>query len=299
MTKRIHERGFSLTELMVALVVMAIVTTQLLLSYSNQHRNAIEQEFVVESQEEARLLTDLALSDLRLAGFMVPREAGVGSIDGGNAAADLLCMSDPAAVDAAVLPGATSRFDGANTQAALGGNASSVSLSVGSMDIDADGDVDFVVDGGLLISADGLVHCAVIDAVAGGAVSFSPPTPAGFAAPAGGATVVPALVYQVNGTRLTRNRTVLSDQVEDLQVEFGVDIDNNGVVENAEFPIHDLNGQDLLLVRSARVHVTTRTLNGEPDFSGDFAAVANRAAGAADNFKRRRVSADALLRNLR
>jgi len=299
MTTREYARGFSLTELMVALVVMAVVTAQLLVSYSNQHRNAIEQEYVVESQEEARLLTDLILSDLRLAGFMVPREAGVGSIDGGGAASDLLCMSDPSIVDAAVLTGVTSRFDGASTTANLGAGASSVALSAGSLDIDADGDDDFAVGAGVLISTTGRVHCGVIDGIAGTTISFSPPTPGGFNAPAGDTIVVPALVYQVNGTRLTRNLTVLSDQVEDLQVEFGVDVDANGVVENAEFPIHDLNGQDLLLLRNARVHVTTRTLRPEPDFTGGFAAVANRAAGAVDNFKRRRVSADAVLRNLR
>ena len=111
--------------------------------------------------------------------------------------------------------------------------------------------------------------------------------------------MVPAIVYRVTSNELTRNATVLSAQIEDLQVEFGVDADLNGMIENAEFPIDDLAGQDLKLLRTARVHITARTPQAELDYTGQFTAIANRVAGAADNFKRRRVSADALLRNLR
>jgi len=52
-------------------------------------------------------------------------------------------------------------------------------------------------------------------------------------------------------------------------------------------------------VRTVRVHITARDARTEADFVGQFAAVANRVAGAADNFKRRRITGDAILRNLR
>ena len=43
----------------------------------------------------------------------------------------------------------------------------------------------------------------------------------------------------------------------------------------------------------------SRTEQPDLEFTGNFAAVANRVAGPADNFKRRRAIADTLLRNTR
>jgi hypothetical protein len=45
--------------------------------------------------------------------------------------------------------------------------------------------------------------------------------------------------------------------------------------------------------------VTTRTEQPDLDFTGNFSPVANRVAGPADNFKRRRAIAETLLRNTR
>jgi len=303
MTNRRRHSGFTLTELMVALAVMIIVASQVMLSYTNQHEKSQSHERVVESQEEVRLITDVILNDLRMAGFMVHETAGVGSGDGGTTGSDTICVSDPNRIAAARVAVSNSRFTGAELSSALSTSASTLNFTSSvpsTMDIDADGNNDFIAGEGVLISGGDEVHCARIVTVGTNTLDFTPPTPStGFSIAASEAIVVPALVYQLNGTQLTRNGVVLTNQVEDLQIEFGVDADNNGLIENAEFPIHDLNGQDLTRVRTARLHVTGRTARSEPDFVGGFAAVANRNAGAADNFKRRRVTADAMLRNLR
>ena len=102
----------------------------------------------------------------------------------------------------------------------------------------------------------------------------------------------------VNGTTLTRNAIVLSNHIEDLQVQFGVDADKNGTVEGAEFPIDDLTGQDFELVENVRIALTARELRADASFNGQFASVANRVAGAADNFRRRRSTGDTVIRNL-
>ncbi len=291
--------GFTMTELMVSMVVLVIVTSQIMLAYTNQHNNAMAHERVIESQEEVRLVADVILADLRMAGFMVHPTAGVGSIDGGTTASDVLCVSDASAIDDSVLDDASSRFDGATITSSVGGNASTVTLSPLTLDIDGNGTSDFASAGGIIISSGTEIHCGVITAKAGNTIAFTPPTAAGFSASTSNALVVPALVYRVTGNDLTRNSTVLSSQIEDIQVEFGLDLDENGLVEGAEFPIDDLSGQDLDLIRLARIHVTARTPRAEPTFNGQFTGVANRTVAAADNFKRRRVSADALLRNLR
>ncbi len=291
--------GFTLTELIVAVAIMALVISQLLLAFSQQREVAHEQQLVVESQQDARIVMDLVLNDLRMAGFMVHETAGIASADGGNAASDALCVSDPAAIDDSVLADVSRKFTGARLSAALAGGASTLDLDPGSMDIDGDGDVDFESGMGLIVSTSDDVHCARITAIAGGTLTFAPALPGAFAATTSEGIIVPALIYEVNGTRLTRNGLVLSSQIEDIQVQFGVDADGDGVLSNAEMPLDSLVGQDLSRIKTARIHVTAIASRADPDFTGGLAAVANRDAGAADNFRRRRVTADALLRNLR
>lgn len=289
--------GFTIVELMVAVVVMGIVTSQLLSAFSRQHTVSLEHERGIEIQQEVRLINDLIIADLRIGGFMVPAFAAVGSIDGGANGSDILCVSDSTVINDNVLAAATSKFPGATITGAVGAGDTSITVSAASMDIDSDGDDDFAVDKGILIGTGTEAHCAVITGIAGATISFTPATIAGFSA-TNGDVAVPALVYQVNGTTLTRNSMVLSNQIEDLQVQFGVDLDANGTVEGAEFPIDDLSGVDFDLIENVRIVLTARNLRGKPGFAGQFASVANRVAGAADNFKRRRTTGDILVRNL-
>jgi prepilin-type N-terminal cleavage/methylation domain-containing protein len=294
--------GFSLIEVMVAVAVMAIVTSQLLLSFSQQHTTSLEHERTIEIQEEARLIVDVILKDLRAGGFMVPKYTAVASVDGGGNASDSLCISDASVIDDATLATATEKFSGAELSANLSGGGSIVSVLTSTVDIDADGDDDFSVGGGIIVGTGIRGHCAIITGIASGggttAIRFDPPTPAGFTAASGDAAV-PAVRYNVAAGAFSRNDIVLSNHVEDLQAEFGVDADRNGTVEGAEFPIDDLDTQEYELVRNVRVHVTAREARTEVGFQGQFPAIANRVAGAADNFKRRRVTGDAILRNLR
>ena len=115
------------------------------------------------------------------------------------------------------------------------------------------------------------------------------------------AVAVPALHYLVNANQLTRNGTVLSSNVEDIQIEYWVDADDDSVIDGiAEFPIHDLAGWDLADVKLARVSLTSRTEIPDLDMPGTgFPVVANRVAGPVDDFKRRRQIAETLLRNMR
>jgi len=294
--RTVRRRGYSLVEVMVAVVVMGLVTAQLLLAFSQQHTSSLEQERTIEIQEEARIITDLILSDLRMSGFMVPQFAAVASLDGGTNASDTLCVSDATIIDESVLPTASSRFPGAEILTSFSGSTSSVVLSAASLDIDSDGDDDFSVGGGLLIATGTASHCGVITDITGSTITFTPATAGSFSATTDD-VVVPAIVYRVNGTTLTRDSIVLSDQIEDLQARFGVDADGNGTVEGAEFPIDDLTGQPFERIENVRVFVTARDLRGEDGFAGQLAAVANRVAGSADSFKRRRISGDMQLRN--
>ena len=79
---------------------------------------------------------------------------------------------------------------------------------------------------------------------------------------------MPAVIYQLTTAGLSRNGLLLSPQVEDLQVEFGVDSDGDGQLAVAEFPIHDLNGTDTSRIRRIRLTVISRTAAQDPRVTG-------------------------------
>jgi prepilin-type N-terminal cleavage/methylation domain-containing protein len=294
-------RGYSLIELMVSMAVMAIVGSQLLLAFSSQYETYIEQDQLSRTQQDVRILTDAILGDLRMAGFMVPKEFGVGTIDGTTTDPDVLCISDPTVFVPTEYEDAPARYDAVDISSNLGGNDSTVTLVASQMDIDEDGNDDFVDGAGILISDGSTTHCGLITDLTGAVVTFAPLTASGATFSAFSTRAVPAMIYQVDSATatLTRNGLVLSNHMEDLQVEFGVDEDGNGQIEGAEFPIHDLAGSNLSRIRMARVSMTSRTAMADIKFSGSRAASANRLAGAADNFKRRKAVADSVLRNMK
>jgi len=297
-----HEQGMTIAELMISMTVLAVVIGFVMVAFTDQHHAQLNHERVIEAQHEGRLITDLMVTDLRMAGFMVPTRAGVGSVDGGANLPDQICMSDPAVMDQTIVANVSQRFPGATPSGTVGAGATRVTVGIAGLDVDSDGTDDFVPGAGIIVADEDSVHCAIVTIVnpLSGDIDFAPATPAGFSAAGAGAVAVPAVHYIVNGTNLLRNGTVLSGNVEDVQIEYWVDVNSDSVMDPAEFPIHDLNGQTLADLRLARVSVTSRTDIEDLDMPGQgFSAVANRVAGAADDFKRRRQIAETLLRNMR
>ena len=294
-----RQQGFSVIELMVAIALVGLVTSQLLLVFTSQHKSYLQQERVAETQQDLRLLTDLIIRDLRMAGFMVPRETAVGSIDGGTANEDVLCMSDPSVYVESEFDTAKDRFDAASVSTTVVSSLGAITLSTSTMDIDGDSNDDFAAGGGILISDGDDVHCGLITDVTGSVVSFTPDTGSGTNMSPISTWAVPALIYQLSGTTLRRNGVTLSTQVEDIQVEWWVDANDNADVDAGEFPIHDLDGQDTSKVRLGRLSLTTRTSTPDPAFDSQRTTIANRTGGSPDNFHRRRAIADARLRNAR
>ncbi len=299
-----RQSGYSLLELMISLAIMAIVISQVLLAFSSQNDNFEKQVRVIESQQDVRTLADAILSDLRMAGYMLSTELAVGSIDGGAGASDLICMSDPSVINPVQAESAPEPFYGAEVLTNITGDDSSVIVTAGDLDIDDDGDDDFTASNGGIIISDGLrVHCAEITGVntSTNTISFSPATPSGVSFQQFETRAAPAIVYRVNGTTLTRNGIKLSSYVEDLQIQLGVDDDGDGQLEAGEFPLDDIStgALDLTKTRIARIFVTGRESRGSDEFVGQRTLAANRTAGGNDQLKRRRVTADAVLRNAR
>ena len=77
MRRRSHSQGFSMIELLVAMVIMAVVTQAVLMVFTTQHRTYVGQERVVEVQQDARLVAEMVLADVRTAGLLMPPITGI------------------------------------------------------------------------------------------------------------------------------------------------------------------------------------------------------------------------------
>ncbi len=115
---------------------------------------------------------------------------------------------------------------------------------------------------------------------------------------------MPAVVYEIDAGDLLRNGAPLAPGIENLQVEFGVDVDGDRQIETGtvppEFPVHDLIGWDPSEIRSVRLSVIARAPSEDPEFTGTgMPAAGNHVAGAADGFVRRRFTSTVYPRNLR
>ena len=289
--------GFTITELLIASIITVIVISQSLLLLTSQQTVYVGQTNMVEIQSDTRLVMELMLNDVRMAGFLVPSMNAISGFDGGASNPDRMCVSDPSVIDDAVVVAAVGPLAGATLGAVLGNGAGTVNLVATSMDIDGDGDDDFDTDSGIILSNGTSHHCARITGAGGSGPNFAPVTPAGFSIPAG-SRAVPAVIYELTGAGLMRNNVLLSSDVENLQFEYVVDLNGDGVVDPGEFPIHDVETRDPNEIKGVQISVRTRTANEDPQNLGSrMPRAANHDPGPQDNFLRRRFTANAVPRN--
>jgi hypothetical protein len=253
---------------------------------------------------------------------MIPEGAAVCGVDS-DSGPDLLYVSDANAIDPG---GDVATYDGASmgvvTQVSAGATTFGVpslviepSPSRPAYDTDGNGgaDSDFRVGGGAILmdlNAPGRgASCGRVTAVSLLGPQLSVDIQSGALGVAVGATqlvVVPAHEYRIaNGDQLLRDGVLLSEGVEDLQVAYFIDADDDGVVDANEVRGDDANdyvasAQDGSQVREVRVNLVTRTRLEDREWTqGQAQAFENRAAAAgSDGFRRRTYTSTVMLRNV-
>lgn len=322
--------GFTLIELLVAVAVFGLVIVALLQVFTVQHRAFVVVDQTSEAQQGTRAAAQLLEHDLRMAGFMVPEAAAVCGWDQTNGT-DTLFVSDANAIRAVDALLAIDQATGSNLAAGDLGTpvpgagagyspTSPITLSQSFVDVAADGP-DFRQNAGMIVldrnDPNGAVACGIITndgAAPQYSVDFNGTT---FNA-SGSADVVaiPAHVYQVTipaaggAPRLQRNGLHLVDHVEDFQVAYFFDADDDRVVDAGEYfgdgvnPDYDpalVDGSDLREVRLNLV-LTTRDPDPNPQYAagaGQFTE--NRNAGtlpAQDGLRRRVHTVTVRVRNV-
>jgi prepilin-type N-terminal cleavage/methylation domain-containing protein len=328
------QAGFSLIELMVAVVVMGVVTAQLFIVMGNQKKVYSSNERAVDTQETARMTLDLISFDTRMGGYMVPTWTAVSSVDGGTDKPDRFCVSsmfaDPGITGDPNNKMATvrERYQGAHVNA-VGIAGSSVNVDTLNLNPLVDNVNDFATGSGIIVASKTETYCARIkqitpDPVPGGTNNtitfYSSDATTYLTTTAGGyLQAVPANVYELDKDtlELSRNGMLLASQIEDFQTEFWVDgsgVANNQDDGDAEFPVNDLEHPDppgggLVAQndRIRRVRVTVLAVAPLEDQQNSATGhlsygrpkIANRdAATVADRLRRRSFSASIMPRNV-
>ena len=326
---RRSQAGFSLLELIVASSILLVVMVGITRAFTAQHRTYQVVDQVTEAQQNLRAVADLLERDLRRAGYMVPPHAAVCAYDNTNAP-DVLFVSNAGAIrtvfdledeneDLTPNKGAP-----ANDDTGTKNYTGTIAIGVERLwvDYEPDGD-DFVVGEGAIVvnraREDAPVACGFVEAFNSTSITIDlGDTNTGQVGLNADVVVVPAHVYQVQvGTpnRLRRNGQLLASDVEDFQLTFFFDLDDDLVVDAGEdfgtaggtaepweiaLPA---NRPDFSSLREVGVNLVTATRDDDPNIDYQVGAgqvTGNRTAGTlpSGDGKRRRVhSARVRLRN--
>ena len=85
-----NEKGFSLLEVLIAVLITGIVTSSILQVYVTQHKNYIVQDDITNIQQNARASIDEISRQVRLAGFDLP--LGLNAIEAYNTNPDTIVL---------------------------------------------------------------------------------------------------------------------------------------------------------------------------------------------------------------
>ena len=322
--------GFSLIELMISAAIVIIVMVGITQAFTTQHQTYVVVYQVTEAQQNLRAVVDLIERDVRRAGFMVPPHAAVCGWDQATGPDTLFVSNTDAILTVFDLEDADEDLsgdlgapvNGVTTNWGPGGGSFSFVLTRTWADVaDADGDsttdVDFAVGEGVILVAsrqqDGLAACGIIETISGttltanfGSTTFRS-TAAGENA---GVVAVPAHVYRVfagSPNQLRRDGPLLASDVEDFQLSYFFDLDDDRVLDGGEdygssggtaqpwelSPAS--NRPDFSTLREVGINIVTATRDDDPNRHYQIGAgevTGNRTAGSlpsADG-KRRRVS---------
>lgn len=323
-----RREGYSLVEVMVACAIMAVVMIYIMSSFTTQRDTYEVVDQVSETQQNTRAIAGLIERDVRSAGYMVPPGGAACGRDS-NGAPDTLFVSDSNAISPA------DELSSSLHAQALGAKVAGTPGTGGSVSITVD---DVVVDGTATYSASGTNSdfqvgggAILVDVnnpgrgCAPGIVSSVPNStsvvvnmPDGLGSGASSAPdlrLIPAVVYQVvtpSGSttpELQRNGVTFARNVEDLQLAWFYDDDDDGQVDSNEYrgsvgSTYDPSTVDGTKLRELRFNLVARTGNADPrnpDSAGQGQKRENRVNNipAADGHRRRVHTSTIRLRNVR
>ena len=330
------QAGFTLIELMLAVTMLSIVMYLTLDSLTRQQKTSIVTDQIVEVQNNVRAISSLIEREIRMAGFMVPNAVGVCGVDRTTGSDELfvsetepLVPDDERAGDL----GARLAASQAWTPSWTVGSPATLTLNLDSTttDLDDDGsffydndgngtpEADFRVNGGFILGdmanpGRGTV-CGRVTAASSTQITVQIAAGQLTAHSAAGdapeeIVVVPAAHYRLNTAfatgRLERNGDLLANGIDDFQISYYYDANDDGIEDAGEEPGEAGSTFDPALfdnsdLKEVRFSLVVRTRAGDPNFTaGSFIVFENRVAPTAanDNFRRRVIVGAVRPRNI-
>lgn len=328
-----RHQGFTLTELMVSVALMAIVIVWLMGFFVVQNRSYVVTDEVAEAQQNSRTIIDLLEREIRAAGMMVPENGAACGVDNTNGP-DVLYVGDADSIDPTNQTVATL---GAKVTAGLGTTTLTVNSEV------LDGSPFYITTTPGVPTSDfrcDTGNCAAPNGVAGGVILIDATNPsrgvacgtiraipntttiqltAAINVPGVGSNqanilAIPAHVYTVVANQLRRDNLVLANDVEDFQVAYFFDVIPNGVVDSVaqEYPgssaaaggvVYNPANWDHSRLREIRVNLVVRSRTADLSLQNSQPQATENRAGlvpdpAGQNYHRRVVTSTVRLRNV-
>jgi type IV pilus assembly protein PilW len=335
---RAHEQklsaahGFSLVELMIAMVLASLVGMAAYTVFSSSSRSSMAQEDVSEAQQNVRVAMDVLAKDIRSAGFGLPDPPFSLSIGGVSHSSPIAIVNSSSGPDTiTLLGGSEERFwldadqDCSNTDADFTNDCNlpdvadpTTAHAQGATTINITGDgaaaLDDFFDGASFdtdrayISINGIYYTTVTGITRVGMYATLPlSTPLDRAYRDGTPVfIIKAVRYTINTSLtgcstanpcLTRHdlaetNEVLAQNIEDIQFAYSLQ-GSSSFANNAS-----MNDVDIVAVR-ANILGRTRRLDLSGGTVSARQALEDRAAGAADAYRRRLLTSVVKVRNPR
>jgi len=265
--------GFTLIELMIAAVIGMIVVGAVYTTYISQQRSFVVQDQVAEMNSTSKIALDMIVNGIREAGFAVP-EAGTYNINGFT---NVITATDStAAPDSITIIGGYRHIGYIAADVSSGETILKLKDCVTCAGFDAS---KLNTQDRRHISIVGLSYAEVIG-ISGNDITIQSGIDKSFLADVP-VYLVEDTTYQVVGMQLQRVRRlncaafgggpncedmdVITENVEDFQIAYGYDTNDNGTIEPAEF-IDVPPATDRL--RRIRINILACTARGDPNIFG-------------------------------
>lgn len=318
--KGIKNKGFTLIEILVSLAILGIVLAGIYSVYNMQHKSYIVQEQVTEMQQSERVALQMITRDIRMAGLGLQfcNDAAGGKIIFSNGTGNN--NSDTIGVE---YHSFSPKPEG-ETEITTNVPAISASSELDVKDTTGFNNNDWVMVAGGEECQYAIFYVDTVDAgtkklhhTSTSKLTYGYKLTSGFMIgdrvrrlnrEDGG-----RIIYAIDGsyilTRSVDDGTAqpLADNIEDMQIAYGIDINNNGIVADGKFGVvpggewfDDPTGRDMTLLREIKLTLVARTTREDPAYNAGArpAVEDNPAAPAADGFRRRVLQTTVKLRNI-
>jgi len=302
--RRHPEAGFSLVEVMSALVILAIAMTAVFATFASQQKSFTVQSRVAEMQQNLRQGVEYMARDIRLGGYGIPDNVtipGAATPAGITSIRALHAQDNTTGADEIYV---LYMFDMDANQPPTSDNAAGVPSNAGSITVPST--AGFLSTGGeLVLITDGFTADLYETSAAsgttltfGGGYSYNAGHTKSYLAGSPPVTVAKGrfVRYYIDTTADPAHPTLmvdrlggatpqpLADDIEDMQLTYGLDTNTDGIVDT-----WTASPTTPSQVRQVRLQLMARARLPDSGWSETRPALGNRAAGTAPDGYRRRT----------